>query len=132
MRVDVRDELGVTVIAPHGKVTIGGGDVILRDAISAALESGRTRLVVDLRGITGMDSSGLGELVGCRAVAERQGAEVKLLDGGQKLSSLLTMTRLVGVFQIVDDLDAAVAAFERGRWSTGSGPVRTLGSNPPR
>ena len=123
MRVDVRDDLGVTVIAPHGKVTIAGGDVTLRDAVNTALESGRSRLVVDLRGITGMDSSGLGELIGCRGLAERLGAEIKLVDGGQKLSRLLTMTRLVGIFQIVDDLGAALSAFERGRWHPESGQI---------
>ena len=63
MKIMKSEANNVTVLALKGKVTIGAGDVALRDAIDQAVKSGQKQLLVDLGGVSKMDSSGLGELV---------------------------------------------------------------------
>ena len=59
-----------------------------------------------------IDSSGLGELIRCQATARARGAEIKLLNVDLRTYKLLTMSRLIGVFDMFDDEAKALASFE--------------------
>lgn len=111
MRIDVQKVTGVTIIEPQGKVTIAGGDVALRQEVERALDNGGTKILVNLSKITALDSSGLGELIASRKLAESRGASIKLLDVDQRTTKLMTMTRLVGLFDIHEDQGKALASF---------------------
>ncbi|MCP3959619.1 MAG: STAS domain-containing protein [bacterium] len=105
-----RDE-DVTIIELEGKLTIGEGDVQLRDAIKELLDDGIKRILINLQGVKMMDSSGLGELVRVRASAMSAEATVKLLHVEDKVAEVLEMTRLIGVFETFDDEIDAIASF---------------------
>lgn len=113
MKISTRDDnrLGVTILNLAGKLTIGEGDVQLRRAIKDVLTSGSTKILIDLQGITMMDSSGLGELVQLRSTASSAGAQVKLLHVEDKVQEVLEMTRLIGVFETFDDEIDAIRSF---------------------
>jgi anti-sigma B factor antagonist len=111
MKIDVRHDSGIAFINPKGKLTIAGGDAALRQRIEEALNAGATRIVVGLGDVTAMDSSGLGELVASKKTCAEHNAEIKLLDVNQRINKVLTMTRLVGLFEIYEDEKAAVDSF---------------------
>ncbi len=105
-----RDE-DVTIVELVGKLTIGEGDVQLREAIQELLEDGIKKILINLQGVKMMDSSGLGELVRVRTRALEEGATVKLLHVEDKVQEVLEMTRLIGVFENFDDPIDAIASF---------------------
>jgi anti-sigma B factor antagonist len=107
-----READGVVVLDLIGRVTLGDGSELLRDMIRERLNQGQSKIVLNLAGITYMDSSGLGELVsGLRAVRDK-GGDLKLLNLTKKITDLLQITRLYTVFDIHKDEAQAVASFQ--------------------
>lgn len=111
MKIHSRTEEGVSILALDGRLTIGEGDVTLRDAISDVLDTGAKKILLDLKGVRTMDSSGLGELIRCKTTAINRGAVIKLLHVEDKVQQVLEMTRLIGVFETFDDPIDAIASF---------------------
>ncbi|MBD3853382.1 MAG: STAS domain-containing protein [Acidobacteria bacterium] len=101
----------VMIFDLDGKLTIGRGDVILREALLEEFESGGKSVLIDLGDVKTIDSSGLGELIRCKVTATSNDAQVKLLHVNLKARKLLTMAQLVGVFEMFDDEEMAVASF---------------------
>jgi len=111
MKISTKSEEGVTVLALEGKLTIGEGDVQLRDQVRDALDHGAKKILLNLQGVKMMDSSGLGELIRCKATAASAGATIKLLHVEDKVQEVLEMTRLIGVFETFSDEIDAIASF---------------------
>jgi anti-sigma B factor antagonist len=111
MEISKRSVGDVTIFDLEGKLTIGKGDVALRDALVAEVEGGGKTIIINLDKVTTIDSSGLGELIRSKVTATSHQAEVKLLHVNIKARKLLTMAQLVGVFEMFDDEDMAVASF---------------------
>jgi len=111
MEIVKREVAGVAILDLTGKLTIGAGDVALRGAMLAELEDGHTKIVINLQNVSVIDSSGLGELIRCKATGAARNAEIKLLHVNLKARKLLTMAHLVGVFEMFDDEKMAVASF---------------------
>ena len=110
MKIEVRHREGVTIIAPKGKITIGVGDIALREAVGEALEAGANSILVDLSGVTTIDSSGIGELVSAYTTVTNKGKKLALLHLPPKVADLLQITQLITVFDIHDDEDEAIKA----------------------
>jgi len=112
MKIASRRIGDITILDLEGKLTHGRGDVSLRQELLEQLEAGRRRLVVNLGGITTIDSSGLGELIRCKVTCDRRHAVLKLLNVNLKAYRLLTMTRLIGVFDMYDEEARALESFQ--------------------
>ena len=110
MKIDVRHREGVTIIAPKGKITIGIGDIALREAVSEALEAGAKSILADLSAVTTIDSSGIGELVSAYTTVTNRGKQLALLKLPSKVEDLLQITQLHTVFNVYDDEDEALEA----------------------
>ena len=111
MKANARHHGKVTVLDLSGKITIGEGDIKLREAVHALLEEGRKNLVLNLSGVSYMDSAGIGELVACYKRAKEKGASMKLLNPSGKVQDLLILTRLQEVFDIYRDEREALTSF---------------------
>lgn len=111
MNIKTREEEGVTIVDLDGKLTIGVGDVKLREEVSDQLEKGVKKILLNLDKVKTMDSSGLGELVRCKSIADDAGATIKLLYVQDKVQQVLEMTRLIGVFDDYDNEIDAIASF---------------------
>ncbi len=111
MNIKRRKEEGVIILELDGKLTIGVGDVKLREEVRDALQDGAKKLLLNLKGVRTMDSSGLGELIRCKATANNQGATIKLVHVEDKVEEVLEMTRLIGVFDNFDNEIDAIASF---------------------
>jgi anti-sigma B factor antagonist len=101
----------VTILDLIGKITIGDGSLQMRDAVNRLLDAGRKQIVLNLEGVAYMDSSGIGELVSRHTTTKNQGGKLKLLKLPKKIKDLLMITRLLTVFEIHEDEQAAVESF---------------------
>jgi anti-sigma B factor antagonist len=107
-----RDRDGVTIIDVSGRITLGSGNQELRDRVNNALEEGKKNIVLNLADLSYVDSSGVGTLVGCYTSAQNRGASLKLLNLTKKIVDLLTITKLLTVFETFDNEEQAVNSFK--------------------
>jgi anti-sigma B factor antagonist len=111
MKIDKRDKGGVTILDLEGKITIGKGDVALREAVQQALSEGATKLLIHLEKVTTIDSSGVGELVSAFTTVTNRGGKLKLVNLPPKVNDILQITQLITVFEVYDSEDEALATF---------------------
>ena len=111
MKASSRIVDGVEIIKLEGKITIGAGDQQLREVIGHALAEGRTNILLDLSGVTTIDSSGIGELVGSYTTVTNRGGKLKLLHLPAKLNELLHVTQLITVFEVYENEPDALKSF---------------------
>src|ERR1700719_5174029 len=90
----------VTVIDIGVRITLGEGSALLRDLVRQYLGKGRKKILLNLAGITYIDSTGLGELVSGYRLMKSEDGEIKLLNLNKKVSDLLQITKLYTVFDI--------------------------------
>jgi anti-sigma B factor antagonist len=111
MKVNVRKRDDVTILDLKGKITIGVGDVALRNAVQDAMNNGAKNILINLHDVTTIDSSGVGELVSAYATATNRGAKLKLANLPSKVSDILQITQLITVFEVFDNEDEAIRSF---------------------
>jgi anti-sigma B factor antagonist len=109
--VEVRPAADVVVVDMNGKLTAGLGDQILRDTIDELLAEGRKKVLLNLSGVSFLDSAGVGELVAGLRTAKRFGADLRLLSTSDRVQSTLYMARLLPVFQMYRDEGEALQGF---------------------
>ncbi len=111
MKSQVRDHESVRIVEVSGKITIGSGDVKLRELIHAALDAGISKILLNLAGISAIDSSGIGELVACYTTVSTRGGQLKLMKLSPKINDILQVTQLITVFDIFATEAEALASF---------------------
>ena len=111
MKVSARQVDGVTVMDLSGRITLGEGSVVLRDAVRDLLSKGNKKILVNLGDVNYIDSSGIGELVSAFTTVKNQSGELKLLNLTKKVHDLLQITKLYTVFDVKDDEAGAVKSF---------------------
>lgn len=113
MKITTRQVDGVTILDLSGRITLGEGSVMLRDAVRDLLAKGSKQILLNLADVNYIDSSGIGELVSAYTTARNQGGELKLLNLTKKVHDLLQITKLYTVFDVKDDEASAIASFTR-------------------
>ena len=113
LNINERQAGDVTVLDLSGKITIGEGSVALRTAIRRLLEEGKKRILLNLAQVSYIDSSGIGELVSSyTAINKKEGGQLKLLNLTQKIKDLLTITKLLTVFDVYESEADALNSFK--------------------
>ena len=111
MKTSVREVQGVSIVDLKGKITIGAGDVQLRETVNSLAESGKKSILINMHDVTTIDSSGIGELVGCYTSVTNKGGKLRLLHLPPKINDVLTVTQLITVFDVYESEPEAVASF---------------------
>ena len=111
MKFNTRQNGNVTILDLSGRITIGSGEEALRNATQEILNSGAKNVVINMGGVTMIDSSGIGELVSAYTTATNRGAKLKLANLPAKVSDILTITQLITVFDVFDSEAEAVQSF---------------------
>jgi anti-sigma B factor antagonist len=111
MKVNTRQVDGVVVMDLSGRITLGEGSVVLRDAVRELLSKGNKKILANLADVNYIDSSGIGELVSAFTTVKNQGGELKLLNLTKKVHDLLQITKLYTVFDVKDNEANAVKSF---------------------
>ena len=112
MKASVRKIGEVSVVDLSGKITIGEGDVVLRERVGELLDGGEKRILLNLERVKYMDSAGIGELVACYKRAKEKDGMVKLLNPSGKVYDLLQLTKLEEVFDTFRDEKEALVSFD--------------------
>jgi anti-sigma B factor antagonist len=112
MKVDVRTIGDVAVLDLKGKFVLGESEDAFREGLVKALDGGKTKLLLNIKDVSVMDSTGLGEVVRAKATCAKKNAQIKLLNVHGKIYDLLMLTQLTGVFEIVQDEAKAVEGFK--------------------
>jgi anti-sigma B factor antagonist len=111
MELTSHEDGGITVLTVTGDLVIGEPETTFKKKITQLLEEGRVNLLVDLSAVGFLDSSGLGALVRALTQSQKEGGQTKLLKARPQVRKLLQMTKLDSVFEIHDDMEAAVSSF---------------------
>ena len=111
MKSNTRDLGDVRIIVLGGKITIGTGDVKIRELVSQALDDNKENILFDLGGVTAIDSSGIGEMVACYTTVTKRGGQLKLMHLSPKINDILQVTQLITVFDVFDDEREALGSY---------------------
>ena len=112
LNISERQAGDVTILDMDGKITIGEGSVALRTAIRRLLEEGKKKILLNLARVGYIDSSGIGELVSSYTAINKENGELKLLNLTQKLQDLLTITKLLTVFDVYESEEEALSSYK--------------------
>ena len=112
MQLAERKAGNVIVVMVTGDITLNkGGDVLLKDKVHSLLQQGHRHVLLDLGGVSIVDSAGLGELVQAYVTTKNRGGVLKLLHVTKRLKDLLVVTKLLTVFDTFDNEPDALASF---------------------
>jgi anti-sigma B factor antagonist len=111
MKIVERQVGDVIVLDLHGKILIGEGDDALRDAVIKLVDAGKKKILLNLADVPYVDSAGLGEIVRCYTTVSRKGGKLKLINLTKKIQDLLSITKLLTVFETYDSEADGVKSF---------------------
>ena len=111
LTIDEREAGDVTVLVLAGQMLMDDGDLAFRRQVHDLLGRGRSKIVLDLGGVSYIDSSGVGMLVAKLKTIREGGGDMKLLNLTRRSESLFGMLKLLIVFETFDNEAAAVRSF---------------------
>jgi anti-sigma B factor antagonist len=111
MQIDQRAVGDVVVLDLKGRITMGEGDEMLKDKVNSLVNQGHKKIVLNLADVPYIDSAGLGEIVRTYTTVSRQGGSLKLLNLTKRITDLLSITKLLTVFETFDSENEAVRSF---------------------
>ena len=110
LKLNTRVEKGVTIVDCDGRIVFGEESALLRDTLKKMIVE-NSQIVLNLRGISYIDSGGLGTLVALYTTAQNAGGGVKLANLTQRVDDLLQVTKLLTVFDAYEDEAEALKSF---------------------
>jgi anti-sigma B factor antagonist len=114
LNIDERPVGEITVVTMRGEITVDDGDIAFGRYIDGLIMAGRVKIVVNLAGVTYIDSAGVGMMVAERKMVQEAGGVMKLSNLTARSHHLLAMMKLKLVFDIFETEEAAVASFKWG------------------
>jgi anti-sigma B factor antagonist len=111
LKINVRESGNVVILDLNGRITIGEEAASLRNTIKEHLDSGQKNILLNLAGVSYIDSTGLGQFVGSFATVTSRGGQLKLLNLQKKLQELMQITKLITVFEAYTNEPAAIRSF---------------------
>ena len=111
MKLTTREDKGVAILEPKGKIMGGPDATVLHDNLHEIINQGKKKVVIDLAKVDWMNSTGLGILISGLTTMRNNGGELKLANVTEKIQSLLTITKLITIFETFDSVDQAVGSF---------------------
>jgi anti-sigma B factor antagonist len=116
MHISERTVGDVVIVDVSGKVTLGdGGDVVLKDKMQSLVQQGKKKVLLNLSEVSYVDSAGLGEIVQSYATVMKNGGSLKLLNVTRRIKDLLSITKLLTVFECHDSEAEAVNSFSSAK-----------------
>ena len=111
IKVSTRLVDGVVIVDLFGQLKLGEGTSKLRQVVQELLGQGYRKLLLNMENVLHIDSSGIGELMGCHQYVASQGGQLKLLCLSKNVRNLLEVTRLYSIFDTHEDLASAVQSY---------------------
>jgi anti-sigma B factor antagonist len=111
MQIEERSAGDVTILDLKGRMTMGEGDELLKDKVNSLILQARKKIVLNLEAVPYIDSAGLGEIVRTYTTVSRQGGSLKLVNLTKRITDLLSITKLLTIFETYDSEADAVRSF---------------------
>jgi len=112
MKLSSREMQDLVVLEPKGKIMGGPDASMLHDQLHEYIKQGKKKVIIDLSKVDWMNSTGLGILISALTTLKKNQGELKLANVTDKIQSLLTITKLVTVFETYDSVDQAAGSFK--------------------
>ena len=113
LKLSTRVVKGVTIVDCNGRIVFGEESALLRDTLKKLITE-NSQIILNLGGVTYIDSGGLGTLVALYTTAHNAGGSVKLANLTQRVGDLLQVTKLLTVFEVYDSEGKALESFQKG------------------
>ena len=111
MQINERTLAGLTVLDLSGKLTIADGAQLLKDKSESLIFQKRAQVILNLAAVPYIDSGGLGQLVACYSSFAKAGGRLTLVNLNARNHDLLSITKLVSVFETFETEEAAVQTY---------------------
>jgi anti-sigma B factor antagonist len=111
LNIEQRQDGKVTILDLSGNITIGDGGRALDRAISGLVEEGKDKVLLNLADVVFVDSCGLGNMISGYNRVTGRGGEIKVVNLTERVRDLMTITKLVTVFDIFDEEAAALNSY---------------------
>ena len=111
LQIDLKDLGDVSILILQGRITKGDGDFVLRSTLRDLLEKGRKKIVIDMKDVPHMDSTGLGEFITGYTSAKREHAKIRLSNLDERVRNVFGLTQLQGLFETYPTSEEAVKSF---------------------
>jgi anti-sigma B factor antagonist len=111
MQIEERIVNDVTILDLKGKITLGEGDEALKDKINSLVHQNRKKILLNLEDVPYIDSAGLGEIVRTYTTVSRQGGQLKLVNLTKRITDLLSITKLLTVFETYESEPEAIKSY---------------------
>jgi anti-sigma B factor antagonist len=102
----------VTVLDLKGRLRVGGATVALHRSFRSLVQEEKILILLNLSGVTHIDSSGLGELISSHVTVFNKGGEIKLVQLTETLRELMSVTKLLTVFDVYENEAEALLSFQ--------------------
>jgi anti-sigma B factor antagonist len=112
MKMSSREENGVVVLEPKGKIMGGPDATLMHNKLHDYIDQSKKKVVIDLAEVDWMNSTGLGILISGLTTLRNNQGDLKLANVTGKIESLLTITKLITVFETFDSVEEAVGSFK--------------------
>ena len=109
--INERQVADVTILDLKGRERIRGATIALHESIRCLAGEGKTQVLLDLAWVKHIDSAGLGELIASHVTLDKKGGALKLMHMTESVHELMTITKLLAVFDVYDDEPEALASF---------------------
>jgi anti-sigma B factor antagonist len=101
----------VVVLDLSGKLVLSEGSGLLKDKVQSVMFQETKRILLNLSGVSYMDSAGLGELIAAYTTVTRQGGTIKVANLTKRVSDLLMIAKVLTVFDVYESEAEALASF---------------------
>jgi anti-sigma B factor antagonist len=113
MEIRQRQRGSIVCLDVDGRLVVGVRDGLLQDKVNSLLLQGHRHIILNLEGVSQIDTSGLAALTHVGAAAERHGATIKLLNLPRRIYDLLVITKLIGLFDVFESEAEALRSFRQ-------------------
>ncbi len=111
MKFSTRKMGDIVILDVEGEILLGEGDVEIKKSVDSLLESGYKKIILNLAKVPYLDSAGLGEIIRCFTTVRKKGGGFKLLSPNARIIDLLTITKLLDVFDCYENESSAIQSF---------------------
>ncbi len=111
LEIQQTEREGIVVVDMNGRLTVGAEVGTFRERMQKLFGSGQRSVILNLKGVDYIDSTGLGALVMSYTSLQKAGGKVKLLNLSRRGIELLIMTKLTTIFEVFDDEQNAINSF---------------------
>ena len=101
----------VTILDLKGRERIRGATTLLHESIRCLAGEGKTQVLLDLAWVKHIDSGGLGELIASHVTLDKKGGALKLMHMTESVHELMTITKILTIFDVYNDEPEALASF---------------------